>query len=157
MNELRKEIRELLSRAESTRPPALRRSLQEEFLYATDLPQTASAATVASFCTEAETAGWQVRIADGWILMDRIPEIFAPRAEPDGPEARCCASLLKRHTERKNGDREKRMLIKAAEEGAEAYERACGILHREWAAALRKGEKLPDLPDDYFTGGQKTC
>ncbi len=157
MNELRKEIRILLSRAESTRSPALRRSLREEFLYATDLPQTASAATVASFCTEAETAGWQVQVTDGWILMDRIPEIFVPEEEPDGPEARCCASLLQRHTERKNGDREKRMLIKAADESAEAYERTCGILHREWAVALRKGEKLPDVPGEYFTGGQGTC
>ena len=56
-----------------------------------------------------------------------------------------------------NGDREKRMLLKAGEEGPEAYERACGILHREWAAALRKGESLPDLTENCFGEEERKC
>ena len=152
MNRLREEIRGLLSGADSARPAALRRSLREDFLYATDLPGTASGETVADFRQKAEEAGWRTVEADGWILLDRIPLHNADSFRgPFGPEARCCASLLQRHPgKRKDGDREKRMLLKAGEESPDAYERVCGILHREWAAALRKGETLPDLTEDYF-------
>ena len=51
---------------------------------------------------------------------------------------------------RKDGTREKRLLIKADEEGREAFEKACRVLHREIAEALRKGDPLPDIPTDYL-------
>lgn len=159
MNELRLEIRELLAGTECVRPAALRRSRQEDYLFTTDLPAAASAEAAEEFRRKAEEAGWRTKVTDGWIELDRIPEKLSAGFVPDspGPEARCCASLLRRHRDkRKNGDREKRLLLKAAEEGPDTYEKACGSLHREWAAALRKGETLPDLPAEYFGEGLDT-
>ena len=54
MNELRQELMQLLSGTESSRPAALRRSLREDFLYATDLPQAAGDSDVAAFRRKAE-------------------------------------------------------------------------------------------------------
>ena len=146
----------MLSAAESRRPAALRRSLREEYLYATDLPQAAGEEAVSAFRREAEKAGWKTEEDGGWILLDRIPQ--KPPAEgfrgSGGPEARCCAGILRRHPgNRKDGTREKRILIKADEEGAEAFENACRALHLEWAEALRKGEPLPDIPAEYLKEG----
>ena len=153
MNKLRQEIRTILDGTDSSRPAALRRCRQEDWLYATDLPQAASAEAVNAFLRTAEGNGWRTRKEAGWILLDRIPEI--PPADffsgPFGPEARCCLSLLRRHPDRKgNADHAVRMLLKAGEEGPDAYERACGVLHREWAAALRKDEILPGMATLYF-------
>lgn len=160
MNNLRKEILCLLSGTACIRPAALRRSLREDFLYATDLPKTASPEAVKEFRRKAESAGWHTEEAEGWIQLDRIPGEMPADFLPGffGPEARCCAGILRRHPEkRRNGDREKRMLMKAGEEGPEAYERACGILHREWAAALRKGGSLPDLTENCFGEEEDKC
>ena len=153
MNELRQELMQLLSGTESSRPAALRRSLREDFLYATDLPQAAGDSDVAAFRRKAEECGWRTAEEDGWILLDRIPE--KPPAQgfngPAGTEAGCCAGILRRHPEnRKDGTRAKRLLIKADEEGREAFEKACRVLHREIAEALRKGDPLPDIPTDYL-------
>ena len=160
MNKLREEIRSLLSAADCVRPAALRRSLRDDYLYATDLPQAASAETVAEFRHRAEEAGWRTEESEGWIQLDMIArtdpaDVFSG---PFGPEAWCCASILRRHPgNRRKGAREKRMLLKAGEESPETYERVCGILHREWAAALRKGEALPDLTEEYFQEGTEKC
>ncbi len=159
MNELRREISKLLAETDSCRPAALRRSRCEDYLYTTDLPQAASAETVADFRRRAENEGWKTAEVKGWIELDRIPETLPSGMIPDntGTEAQCCAVLLRMHPEnRRNGDREKRFLLKAAEESPEAYDRACGLLHRDWAAFLRTGEALPDLPADYFGEGQNT-
>ena len=159
MNELRQEIRELLADTECVRPAALRRSRQEDYLFSTDLPKAASAEAAEGFRRKAEEAGWRTEASDGWIELDRIPETLPAGFIPEnpGPAARCCAGLLRRHPgKRRNGDREKRFLLKAAEEGPEAYQKACGSLHRDWAAALRKGEALPDLPAEYFGEVQNT-
>ena len=161
MNSLRKEAQALLSGVRTVRPAVLRRSLQEEYLYATDLPQIAEEETVTAFRRAAEDAGWQTAEQDGWIQLDRIPEV--PPEDgfrgPFGREARSCGSLLRRHaeTEKRNGNREKRMLLKAGEEGPEAYEKCCARLHREWAAALRKREALPEMDLSFFTEEQKSC
>ena len=160
MNNLRKEILGLLEGTAGSRPAALRRSRREDFLYATDLPATASPEAVNDFRRKAENMGWRTEEADGWIQLDRIPAEMPAAVFPgtSGPEARCCAGILRRHPgKRRNGDREKRMLLKAGEEGPEAYERACGILHREWAAALRKGESLPDLTEKCFGEEERKC
>ena len=154
MSELREEIRKILSGAAAARPAALRRSLREDFLYAADLPRIASEAETAAFCQQAEQAGWRTEMDGGWIQLDRIPQSVPANALPAvfGPEAECCLSLLRRHPgNRKNGDKEKRLLLKAGEESPRAYEKACRTLHREWAAALRKAEPLPDLPEEFFT------
>ncbi len=151
MNKLRRELNELLADTYSIRPATLRRSLREDFLYATDLPQTADSEAVFSFICKAEAAGWRTADADGWIQLDKCPaEPPEPPALP-GPEARCCAALLRQHPEgRRNSSREKRILIKAAEKGSGARERACAALHREWAENLRKHEGLPDLSEKWF-------
>ena len=143
----------MLDCTDSIRPAALRRCRQEDWLYATDLLQAASGEAVDAFLRTAESNGWRTRKETGWILLDRIPEIPPEGffSGPFGPEARCCLSLLRRHPDRKgNADHEVRMLLKAGEEGPDAYERACGILHREWASALRKGENLPGMATLYF-------
>lgn len=150
MNKLRSELQTLLSGISTIRPAALRRCRREDFLYTTDLPQIASGDSVNTFLRSAEALGWHMETDAGWILMDRIPE-DPPEGllrEPFGKEAKCCASLLLRHPNilKRNGDRVKRMLIKAGEESPEAYEHACLVLHREWASALRTGDGLPDLP-----------
>ena len=74
MNELRQEMMQLLSGTESSRPAALRRSLREDFLYATDLPQVTGDSDVAAFRRKAEECGWRTAEEDGWILLDRIPD-----------------------------------------------------------------------------------
>ena len=153
MNRLRKEIRNLLADTETERMPALRRSLREDFLYATDLPQAADEAAAAGFCSRAREAGWRTEEADGWIQL--VKPGASPRdtgfAGPYGTEAACCASLLRRHTGgRRNGEKEMRLLAKAGEESAEAFEKVCRLLHREWAAALRTRESLPEIPAELF-------
>lgn len=149
MNELRTAMLTLLSGFASERPAALRRSFRDDYLYATDLPQTTSRETTEAFRRSAESAGWRTEEDGGWILLDRVPEKppIGGFKGPYGPEAGCCASLLERHPEgeRTNGQREKRMLMKAGEEGPDAFERCCTRLHREWAENLRKGTALPDL------------
>ena len=156
MNKLRLEVQALLSRTETVRPAALRRSLREDCLYATDLPQVTDAESTAAFRRAAEEAGWLTAEENGWIQLDRIPAAPPEDGFPDfpGPEARCCESLLRRHaeTEKRDGNREKRMLLKAREEGPEAYDKCCGKLHREWAENLRKREALPEIDLKYFTG-----
>ena len=154
MNKWRQEIREMLSETESIRPAALRRSMLDRFLYATDLPGIASREAVAAFRLKAENAGWTTEENEGWIQLDRIPKTQNEEpmfSGPFGPEAHCCFILLRCHPDRKkNGDREKRILLKAGEQGTKAYEKACRNLHCEWAAALRNGESLPDLSTQYF-------
>ena len=159
MNELRRELMKLLSEVKGCRPAALRRSRNPVFLYATDLPQTAEASDVTTFLRSAEKIGWRTADENGWILLDRIPDKKPADSfqGPAGTEARCCAGILRRHPEnREDGTREKRILIKADEESAEAYEKACRALHREMAEKLRKGEPLPDLPAEYLKEGQNT-
>ena len=159
MNKLRKEMQEMLATAETDRPPALRRSLREEYLYATDLPQAAAEEAVSAFRRRAEEAGWHTEAENGWILLDppcaALQETVFRGA--CGCEAKACISLLRRHPEgRRPGQREIRMLAKAAEESTDAFEKTCAALHREWAAALRQGEPLPEIPVSIFREGQET-
>lgn len=154
MNSLREELQRLLDETESGRPAVIRRCKRKDFLYATDLPMAADQKSVCFFIGRAKKYGWNSEIQSGWILLDRLPD--GPPENgftgPYGPEAKCCASILRRHPEKQkiNGDREKRMLIKSGEESRESYERACAILHREWAAVLRQRGALPDLPLTFF-------
>ena len=157
MNKLRQELKGLLAAAGSLRPAALRRSMLEDYLYATDLPQAADTGAVDDFLHKAGLAGWRASEADGWIQLDKIPEDPPELPGPPGTEARCCAALLRQHPEnRRDSTREKRMLFKAAEEGAGALERVCASLHREWAENLRRHEGMPDLGEDWFEE-EKTC
>ena len=154
MNKLRRELNEMLSQTETNRPAALRRSLKEDYLYATDLPQATGGKETIAFRLRAEEAGWRTAEDEGWIQLD-LPGALPADAGfrgPYGKEAMACASLLRRHPgERVPGDKERRILTKAGEEGPGAFEKACAKLHTEWAAALRKREPLPEIPDHIFT------
>ena len=150
MNTWRKELIEMLPA--HGRRAALRRSLREDALYSSDLPSFADEAEIARFRQKAEAAGWRTESSGGWIQLIR-----ASRKPPEGwleaesgEEAACCAALLRRHPGTGTFEKESMMLIKAGEEGAEAYEKACAALHAEWAARLRRKEALPSLDPAYF-------
>ena len=160
MNGWRKELNGLLAAERTPRPVALRRSLREDFLYATDLPAVDEAAA-GHFTKAAEEAGWIVERCGDWLQLDRreagVPEGIPALAA--GPEARCCASLLKRHAGRTGEPdrRAERRLVKASEAGPAAWEKVCEELHGEWAERLRKHEPLPGLPAALFSGGETEC
>ncbi len=159
MNKLRAELREILDAAACRRPPALRRSLRPDAIYATDFPQIAEENAIRDLVRQAEAAGWTVALHEGWLHFAK--KVTAPPEELSGmsfgKEAACCASLLERHADtgddagfRTDGDRICFCLIKAAEEGPASYEQVCRELHREWAERLRMGKKIPSLSERWF-------
>ena len=155
-NELREELRELCRQVKTIRTPAIRRSLQDRYLYATDLPQAAEEAAVKEFMRKAREAGWKVSEAEGWLQLDK-PVHMPPKGWYEGPagaEAAGCLSILRRHAGRtapSDGSAERR-LIKAAETGAAAFKEACRLIHAQWAKGLREGNKIPDVNPEFFGG-----
>ena len=158
-NALRTELNNLLAGTSFSRLPALRRSLREDWLYATDLPSLCRAETLRAVRLRLEEAGWETESDSGWLQLRK--EVLLPLEElPDGffgPEAACCRSLLERHPVRGDGYPRKAvfLLAKAAEEGPLSYEKACGRLHREWAERLRKNEPLPGIDPRFFGHGTR--
>ena len=152
MNAWRKELLDILAETPCRRKPALRRSLLEDAIYATDLPLVSSEEGLRSFRGKAEQAGWRLWMGRDWLQLDRSgtapPEGWF--SGPFGPEAGCCASLLRRQAWAEEDQTAFRLLIRAGEEGPGAYERACGALHREWAARLRQKRPLPRLDLRFF-------
>ena len=158
MNALRKELNSLIVQEDSGRKPAIRRSLSEEWIYATDFPACATGGQLEAVRRKLEGAGWESLVKDGWMLLrkaiDEPPEGWFDG--PFGPEAECCRSLLSRHTEGRQ-ERDRRIeyaLIRAGEEGPAAYEITCRRLHKEWAERLRRKQKLPDINPLFFEGGK---
>jgi len=156
INAFRKELKILLSGPGLIRTPVIRRSLLDNWLYATDLPALCRETDKSRFLDTLAQYGWETMEAEGWIQMRKnSPE------PPDnwydgsfGQEAACCRSLLMRHPGRPETEAEKKVqcvLIKAAEEGEKAFESACADLHRSWAECLRKGEPLPAVHPAYFS------
>ena len=93
-NALRKEAAALLAEVSARRPPALRRSWREDWLYATDLPMAADQEAVASFLRAVRRAGWRAQREENWIQLSKVPP-EPPEggfAGPFGPEADCCRS-----------------------------------------------------------------
>ena len=159
MNPYREELRSMLSALKTKRPAALRRSLSEEWLYATDLPSAASESTLEEFTSRAERAGWKIKREDGWIQLDRTVRVLLPGTVSEewttSPSAACCRSLLERHKDHlapSDGTAE-RMLLKAAEENPESYEEACRKLHARWAELLRSHRDIPAVHMTFFGGG----
>ncbi len=159
MNVWRKELQLMLAKEKTVRPPALRRSLEEAYLYATDLPLLLSPEELADFRERAEQAGWQTERKDCWLQLTRT--VCKP---PDGwrkgillTEAAACASLLRRWESRKegkerpDGQREAVLLVKAGETGSKALESVCRKLHGEWAVLLREHRALPEMDLSFFT------
>ena len=154
INELRRELNTLLAGTAFRRPPALRRSLSEDWLYAADLPGICSGPALEDLLSRVREAGWETGTEGDWIQF-RKPAPEPPEGWYEGPfgaEAACCAGLLRRHPERESAPpcRETCLLIKAGEEGREALERACADLHGQWAERLRTGRKLPAISGKYF-------
>ncbi len=153
MNAFRKELALLAETPDTKRPPVLRRSLRDEWLYATDLPGLCGEEETERFLSDVRAAGWEALQEEGWIqLRKRTAE--PPEGWYDGafgPEAKCCLSLLRRQRDR-HGEEDwiTLTLLKAAEEGEKAYENACFALHRAWAGKLRRKEGLPDVSPLYF-------
>ena len=154
MNALRKELAALLDSVPARRPPALRRSAEAEWLYATDFPAAGGEGAQEALLERLREAGWEYAETAGWI------QVRKSAAEPPegwyeggfGPEARCCLSLLERHAATGDPGTVRLTLVKAGEQGSRAYEDACAKLHREWAAMLRRKEPLPAVSRRYFGG-----
>ena len=153
-NALRRELAELLDGGEGERKPAVRRSRREDRIYATDLAGLPEGPERSRAAGRLRAAGWDVLDAGGWLEMRKTaPEPPEGWFEgPFGPEAGCCRALLQRHPERECEDPAcECRLIKAGEEGRDAYERACREIHGEWAERLRLGQKLPRISGRYFS------
>ncbi len=151
-NALRMELEALTKACMTFRPATVRRSLKDHMLYATDLPCLLTDCELTEWIRMASGNGWRSEQDRDWLLLDHdIPDALPGKFRgPFGNEAGCCASLLRRQCGTGNGNDVKRRLVKAGEEGAEAYEQICRELHEEWAARLRKGEPLPAVPTDWF-------
>ena len=139
LTRLREALRAVLDSAETSRPPALRRALTDEALFAADLPRCASPEETARCVRLLESMGWRAAERDGWLLLDcPLPPLPVPL---DAPEAAACADLLHRHPASRPDPVWARRLYKAAEAGK--LEDACRELHRELAVRLRRREPLP--------------
>ena len=154
INALRRELTEICAQVETRRPPAIRRSLQEQYLYATDLPLAADDSAVDRFIELASGAGWQVSAEAGWLQLDRIITVPLSDWNTDqyGPESACCLTILRRNAGRLNPSdgTVERQLIKAADQGTDAYEVCCRKIHRDWAERLRTGNAIPDVHPGFF-------
>ena len=73
MNALREELNRALESLSAPRRPALRRSLREDALYATDLP-AAAPESVPLFLRTVREKGWTAAERNGWIDLDQVPE-----------------------------------------------------------------------------------
>ena len=155
-NALRLELAEILAGIGGVRKPALRRSRREDRMYATDLAGMPEGPERNALAARLREAGWDAADEGGWL------ELRKSAAEPPegwygglfGPEAACCRATLERHPEReKEDDTVECRLVKAGEEGQEAYEQACREIHGIFAERLRRKEKLPRISLKYF-GGQ---
>ena len=142
--ELRREVQAALLQVETARKPALRRTTVPDALLATDLPLTAGEEAVARFAEALRAQGWTVRAADGWLQLDKpVPVPAADLTAPYPGECGCCLSLLQRHPGGAADALLIRRVVKAAEGGAQPFQRLCRQLHGELAEALRRHEVLP--------------
>ncbi len=154
LNEMRKELASVLAGSGENGAPVIRRSLSEDWLYATYLPVMKNGSIPEPVIRRLTEAGWEFVQDGSWLQLRKSapepPENWYSGAF--GPEAGCCLSLMERHPadEGESSETAQRMLIKAGEEGETAYEKACAVLHRKWAERLRKGEALPDINRRYF-------
>ena len=160
MKKWREELFLMMSSAGYRRRPALRRSIRDDYLLATDFPQAADEQSVLSFLETARGNGWQADLSDGWIELSRTMDFNDAIDTPvfRHPEADCCLSLLIRHQEKKESSdgRTEKTIAKAMEEGYSAYADACENIHALWAESLRISSSIPDVDIRYF-GGESIC
>ena len=123
------------------RPPALRRSLREDYLYAADLPLCAGPEACGAFLRKAGEAGWEAVREGDWIcLRPRALSLSGAWWDslPAGGEAACLRSLAERHPDLFPSPVPLIRLLKAREEGERALETVCRELHRDAARLLRE-------------------
>lgn len=143
---LRAGVNAVLAETAVRRSPALRRSDTPDALLATDLPFAADAEAVVEFIARMTADGWRVWPAvNGWLLLDTEVPVPAGGVCTAEGECACCISLLQRHPDSGEAKEEIRALVKAAEAGAQAFERYCEQLHHRLAARLRQHEPLPGV------------
>ena len=144
MNAWRQELLALLSDTAAYRKPALRRSLCDDYLYATDLPLCAAPEACISFWKRAAAVGWDARQDGNWINLRKPLSLFPAgwwASLPSEGEAGCLRDLANRHPELVPTPVQAIRLIKAAEEGSESLEEACRAIHRDYAHRLREKKK----------------
>ena len=155
-NALREELSALLTLPEMSRTPVIRRSLNDDWLYAADLSLLFGGILPEDVAEKLSSAGWTFSIKENWLQLRKAATQPPVNWYVDsyGTEAGCCASLLRRHPDRDDDGAEavQRKLIKAAEKGFEDYEAACAEIHKSWAERLRQGNKLPEISLLYFEG-----
>lgn len=141
---MRAQIQQALYAVPARRRPALRRTDAPDALLATDLPLVAGEEDVAAFIEAIGRWGWRVTPREGWLQLDAdvpVPMSDVPKDLPG--EAGCCISLLLRHPGADCPAALIRSVVKAADAGKQPFERLCGKLHADMAAALRRHDALP--------------
>ena len=140
-NAWRQELQALLAGIAAYRKPALRRSLSDNYLYATDLPLCAEPEACDSFLKRAAAIGWEKQLNGSWINLRKVLLLFPAGwwdSLPAGGEASCLRELTSRHPELVPTAAQAICLIKAAEEGPAALEEACRTVHVDYARRLRE-------------------
>ncbi len=147
-NPWREELNGLFLPLSLFRRPALRRSPRPDYLFSTDLPSFASPADCALFLERASALGWESVRLRGWLHLWKTSAPPPAGWFPPNPvgEAACLRALLRRHPGRADARDALILLLKAREEGPEAWESACRRLHQDFARRLREGASLPRLP-----------
>ena len=148
-NPWREELNALFLPLSLVRRPALRRSPGPDWLFATDLPSFASPGACEAFRRGAASLGWECGECAGWLHLRKPsspPPGWFPR-EAEG-EALCLRELLRRHPGTGDPTSAIILLMKAREEGAESWEKACRALHRDFARRLREKKELPRIQPD---------
>ena len=69
INALRKELNTLIVPDDDGRKPAVRRSLREEWLYVTDLPEIARGDRLEDACRRLSESGWESIMEGGWMQV----------------------------------------------------------------------------------------
>ena len=141
--EARSRLRALMEDIPQTRPCCIRRSDDDRFLLATDLPLVTDEAAFRCLMVDAENAGFRCEIIRNWLFVDCAIEPETEKPPVFSPEGRCCLSILKRHPDGETDAIWLRRVVKAFEAGEKPLEKCFAQLHMELAARLRQHRPLP--------------
>lgn len=144
MDEIRGEVRKILSRYFPEQTPAVKRTRVNGWLAAAAVPRDADAGMLEACREELERNGYRTDVLNSWLLLDRLL--------PDFPDTGCVCggspgqliSVLRVHARRPEPEIT-RHLVLAADSSREQFCQACASLMEECAVRLRKREKLPDV------------
>ena len=131
----------LLSGTPVSRPAALRRSREADWLCCTDLPACASPEDCDRFRAAAEKLGWETAQENGWIQLRPAEPALSenrPAEFPSGGEGDCLRSLTRRHPGLRLTGEEEILLLKAEELAEKEKESASRTVHERLARELRE-------------------